>query len=122
MIKTQKKICSSCYRVGTEKSHQKGSTGIEAALWIGAVIWYMLYYYPTSLGSILPVEAVDAFLEGFPSGNILALFALIAIIYTVWRIVTTYKGCPRCASPNLLGINTPQGKRLYEAMTKEREY
>ena len=36
------------------------------------------------------------------------------IVYSVWRLSTQYKGCPRCGKKTLIATDTAVGKKLLE--------
>jgi len=67
--------CKNCNHKGKQKRIYKGSLGAELVIWIVCLI--------------------------------LALFTvgisiIIAIIYSVWRLGTSFNGCPMCQKPNMV--------------------
>jgi len=52
--------------------------------------------------------------------EILLWFFLVipGIAYSVWRLTTRYDGCPKCKSPNLVGLSSPAGRRIIDAIGK----
>jgi len=40
------------------------------------------------------------------------LFLLPGIIYSIWRLTTKVKVCPKCKAPNMIPENTPKGREL----------
>jgi len=44
---------------------------------------------------------------------ILWLFIIIpGLIYSIWRLTTRYKACPKCGTPNMIPSDTPKGQEL----------
>ena len=44
---------------------------------------------------------------------ILWLFFIIpGLIYSVWRLTTKYKACPKCSASNMIPTDTPRGQEL----------
>ena len=41
-------------------------------------------------------------------------FLLPGVIYTVWRLSTTYSVCKICLSPYVIPVDTPRGKEFLE--------
>lgn len=39
---------------------------------------------------------------------------LVALPYSIWRLCSKTKGCPKCGSENMLPLDTPAGKKLAE--------
>jgi len=54
----------------------------------------------------------------FISGNILleiflwCLFLLPGLIYSIWRHMSTFYGCPDCGTPTMVRSDSPVGKKL----------
>lgn len=42
------------------------------------------------------------------------LLLLIAIPYSIWRLCSKIKACPKCGAQNMLPLDTPAGKELAE--------
>jgi hypothetical protein len=40
------------------------------------------------------------------------------MIYSLWRMTSKYKACPKCNAPNMVPMDSPRGKKL-EAEFKE---
>jgi len=40
------------------------------------------------------------------------------IIYSLWRLTTKFKACPKCRAPNMIPIDTPRGQQLSEQFKK----
>ena len=59
---------------------------------------------------------------GFPKniykGSMFTEFVLLVlgiipgIIYSLWRIASRYKGCPKCKGNTMIPVNTPRGQKL----------
>lgn len=41
-------------------------------------------------------------------------FLIPGLIYSIWRLTSKYKGCPSCGQPNMINVNTPNGRLLAE--------
>lgn len=39
-------------------------------------------------------------------------FLIPGLIYSVWRLTTRRKVCTECNSPEIIGLETPRGKKL----------
>lgn len=39
-------------------------------------------------------------------------FFIPGLIYTIWRLTTTYSACPECKNDSMIPINTPVGQKL----------
>lgn len=42
------------------------------------------------------------------------IFLLFALPYSLWRIFTKQKACPKCGAQNMLPLDTPAGQELFE--------
>lgn len=42
------------------------------------------------------------------------ILILIALPYSLWRIFSKQKACPKCSSTNMIPLDTPAGKKLAE--------
>ena len=82
-------VCANCGHIGKPGSFIKGSFLIELALW-GLII------------------------IGFVFGGLLGAFAflLIAAGYSIYRMTSRSKGCPKCKAPNMIPEDTPKGQEL----------
>ncbi len=40
------------------------------------------------------------------------MLLLPGLIYSIWRHVSRYKGCPKCASASLIPADSPVGQKL----------
>lgn len=40
------------------------------------------------------------------------LFLVPGLIYTVWRLSTRYKGCPKCGAADMIPINSPRAQAM----------
>ena len=40
------------------------------------------------------------------------LFLLPGLIYSIWRLSSRYKGCPKCGAPNMIPQDSPMAKKL----------
>jgi len=76
-------ICTSCGTVGKRKTITKGSILVELAAWTFGILfaWFFL------------------------------LSLLVPIIYSVWRHLSRFKGCPKCQA-TMIGVDTPVGKDM----------
>jgi hypothetical protein len=36
------------------------------------------------------------------------------LIYSIWRLSSRYKACPKCGSPNMIPLDSPKAKTLLE--------
>jgi hypothetical protein len=46
---------------------------------------------------------------------ILWLFFIIpGLIYSIWRLTTRYEACPKCRNQNMIPVDSPVGKKLFE--------
>ncbi len=39
-------------------------------------------------------------------------FLIPGVIYTIWRLTTTCRACPKCNAPSMIPLDTPRGKQL----------
>jgi len=39
-------------------------------------------------------------------------FLLPGLIYSIWRLSSRYRGCPKCGAPNMLPLDSPLGQKL----------
>lgn len=47
----------------------------------------------------------------------LALWLMLIVpglIYSIWRLTSSFKACPGCGCDHMIPIDTPNGKKLYE--------
>lgn len=42
------------------------------------------------------------------------IILLIAIPYSIWRMCSKTKACPKCGAPNMIPLDTPAGQELAE--------
>lgn len=42
----------------------------------------------------------------------LGIFILFALPYSLWRVFSKEKACPKCSAPNMIPLDTPAGKKL----------
>ena len=42
------------------------------------------------------------------------LFIIPGLIYSLWRLTSQYKACPKCEAPNMVPIDSPRGIKLAE--------
>ncbi len=51
---------------------------------------------------------------------ILWLFFIIpGLVYSIWRMMTREKVCPKCKNPSMIPLDTPQGQKLAETFKIE---
>lgn len=96
MASKKEMICRSCGRQGQPKKKSKGSRALELALWLGAII---------------------AFVVMFPVGG---LFAVVALVYSLWRLFTAspVTVCPACyGEATMIPTDTPEGQRIAASHT-----
>lgn len=76
-------ICTQCGTTGKPKTITKGNIFVEAFLWLFglAFCWFFL------ISLVFP------------------------IVYSIWRHLSRFKGCPECQG-NMIGTDTPIGKKL----------
>jgi ribosomal protein S27AE len=43
------------------------------------------------------------------------LMILPGVIYTLWRLTSKYKGCPKCATPNMMPATSPKALTAIQA-------
>jgi len=59
------------------------------------------------------------FMKQYTKGSMLTeivlwlFFLLPGLIYSLWRATTNYWGCPQCASPNVIRINSPNAQKFF---------
>lgn len=41
-------------------------------------------------------------------------FIIPGIIYSLWRLSSRYQACPKCQAPNMIPLNSPRGKKLFQ--------
>jgi hypothetical protein len=90
----QMMICRACGR--QERQKQKGMIGLELALWLGAVVTFVLLY---------------------PFGGLLGA---VALGYSWWRrgAASRMAACPGChRAGTLIPSDTPEGKRVAASYT-----
>lgn len=39
-------------------------------------------------------------------------FLIPGLIYSVWRLTTRYKACPKCGAPNMVPFDSPRGREI----------
>ena len=44
------------------------------------------------------------------------LMILPGMIYSLWRLTTKYRGCPKCGAPNMIPVSSP---RAQEALSRQ---
>jgi len=89
---TEQLICSNCGYQGIAETTKKGSFGISCFLWL----------------SIFIFGAINLFLG--------LIFLVLALVYTSWRIISKYSGCPQCKATNMIGVNSPIGKKIIRGL------
>ena len=48
------------------------------------------------------------------------MFLLPGVLYSIWRLTTRAKVCPKCKTPNMIPFDTPKGwEMLKEEIAKE---
>ncbi len=40
------------------------------------------------------------------------IFLVPGLIYSMWRLGSRYKGCPKCNSKDMIPVDSPMGKKL----------
>jgi len=40
------------------------------------------------------------------------LFLVPGFIYSIWRLASRHKGCPKCKSADMIPVDSPMGKKL----------
>jgi len=43
------------------------------------------------------------------------LFILPGLVYSLWRLTTRTRVCPKCEEPNMIPLDTPKGQQLAQA-------
>jgi len=84
------KICANCGTQGEEKKTVGGSVLIELGLWFFFV-----------------VAIIISRLAGL-------VFFIAAIAYSIWRLTSAKKACPKCGAANMVPLDSPIGKTLAE--------
>jgi uncharacterized membrane protein YqaE (UPF0057 family) len=41
--------------------------------------------------------------------------AIPGLIYSIWRLSSKYKGCPKCKNPGMIPADSPVGKKIISA-------
>ena len=80
------RICSSCGQVNSDTKIVKGSFVIEAFLYLIGIATLILIF------------------------GILIL--VVAVIYSIWRVSSSYRGCKFCRTQTIVDINSPMGQEL----------
>lgn len=44
----------------------------------------------------------------------MGILLIVALPYSLWRVCSKTKGCPKCGAPNMIPIDTPAGRKLVE--------
>ncbi len=44
------------------------------------------------------------------------LFLIPGFIYSMWRLTSKQKVCPKCQHPNMIPLDSPRGQKLAEEM------
>jgi hypothetical protein len=39
-------------------------------------------------------------------------FLLPGFLYSIWRMTTTFHGCPKCQNASMIPVDTPMGQKL----------
>jgi hypothetical protein len=42
------------------------------------------------------------------------LFLLPGLIYSIWRHMSRFKGCPKCGAPYMVPLDSPRGRQFIE--------
>jgi hypothetical protein len=82
-------ICPNCLHVGKPSTYIKGSFLIELFLYGMILVGYML--------------------AGFLGA---ALFFIVAVGYSIYRVASKKSGCPKCEAPNMVPEDSPRGQEL----------
>ncbi|OGM97322.1 MAG: hypothetical protein A2735_03060 [Candidatus Yanofskybacteria bacterium RIFCSPHIGHO2_01_FULL_41_21] len=90
-------ICGSCGHTNPAKRVTRGTFLAEITLWVTAL--FLLFAIPF-IGGVLIV---------------------IAIVYSVWRLLSRRTKCQYCGNTNLIPINSPIGKKLLEKLENGKE-
>ena len=48
------------------------------------------------------------------------LLIVPGLIYSVWRMTSRYKGCPRCGASNMIPLGTPRANEILAARTQPK--
>lgn len=43
-------------------------------------------------------------------------FIIPGVLYTIWRLTTRHKGCPKCGSASVIPTDTPMGRKFISDM------
>ena len=81
-------ICSSCGHANSAKRVTRGTFLAEVALWLVAI--FLIFVIPL-IGGVLIV---------------------VAIIYSVWRLLSRRTECRHCGNTNLIPADSPMGEKL----------
>ena len=41
------------------------------------------------------------------------------LIYSLWRLISRFKACPQCQTPNMIPMDTPRGQKLIKEFYPE---
>lgn len=44
-------------------------------------------------------------------------FIIPGVLYSLWRLSSRHKACPKCLAPNMVPENTPRGQKLIHEFT-----
>ena len=78
-------VCTVCHSIVIPDKQYKGTFAMELFVWIGAIL-----------------------LVAFTSGVSL----IVAIAYSLWRIVNKPKVCPACKAKEIVPVDTPAGIKI----------
>jgi hypothetical protein len=43
-------------------------------------------------------------------------FLFPGLLYSIWRLTSVEKVCPQCKSPNMIPVDSPRGKKIWEEL------
>lgn len=82
-------LCKDCGHQGDRISITPSSFAVELLVWVGAVILTILVHWVFLIGGIL---------------------------FTLWRVTSSYKGCEKCKSKNVIPLDSPMAHAILDKM------
>jgi hypothetical protein len=119
------KICTDCGQIAMPVSQKRGNDEIEINLWLlmagAAVLYVFTGTLHTFVGWLLHFYY-------FPPGTIVRLlrrlaeiFFVLGLVYTIWRLSTTYQACSKCQHETVIPLDSPKGQKVQAEHQKPAE-
>lgn len=88
-------ICTHCGYQGPARRYTKGSFFMEIFLWFSFFGALVLFFWTI----FLPV-----------------LIGIGAAAYSLWRVISAYKGCPTCGTPRMIPADSPMAPQIKQRL------